>query len=464
MHKVFMGVRIRRLREERGLTQADLARLLQISASYLNQIEQNQRPLTVPVLLRLNAALELDVQLFAEGDSGRLIGDLRAALADQGTMTALAELRALTDNMPDIAQAIVKLHEQLRAATERADLLTTRLSHPDQAGSVMPFEAVRDWFYRRRNHVAELDLAAEAIGAGLPIGAMRDALADRLVKRHALRLGWSESRDLLRHYDPVTRLLTLGAHLDSGQQAFQMATQLAMLEHGDILDRLTRESGFAHDAAGLLRIGLANYFAGALILPYGHFLSEAERTGYDIDLLARRFGVGFETTCHRLSTLQREGARGIPMFFIRVDRAGNISKRQSATDFHFSRIGGTCPLWGVYDAFSSPTEIVRQISQMPDGRSYFWVARQLRHSAGGFGAAQKSFAIGLGCDLAHAGKLVYARGLDLGNPTLAVPIGPGCKVCDRPACAQRAFPAIAGSFSATPSMARFAPYAARDAE
>ncbi|MDP1068811.1 short-chain fatty acyl-CoA regulator family protein, partial [Klebsiella pneumoniae] len=98
---------------------------------------------------------------------------------------------------------------------------------------------------------------------------------------------------------------------------------------------------FSTEAAALARIGLASYFAGALVLPYGRFLAAAQELRYDIALLARRFGVSFETVCHRLSTLQRREASGVPFFFVRVDRAGNISKRQSATDFQFSRSGGT---------------------------------------------------------------------------------------------------------------------------
>ncbi|CAM3240665.1 hypothetical protein SAMN04488021_13426 [Paracoccus aminovorans] len=450
-----MGVRLRRLREERGLTQAALARTLGISPSYLNQIEQNQRPLTVPVLLKLNGAFGLDVQLFSDAEEARLIADLRAALADQGAPAAMAELRELAANMPGVARTIVAMQARLRETSERADLLVGRLTEP-QAAAPAAFEAVRDWFYDRRNHVPELETPAEAIGLALPPGRMAAGLIDRLAGRHGIRIALDG--DSLRRFDAGARILHLAPHLNEGQQAFQIATQLAFLEQGETLARLSEGPGLAPDAQALLRIGLANYFAGALVLPYAAFLREAEATAYDIDLIARRFGVGFETTCHRLSTLQRPEARGVPFFFIRVDRAGNISKRQSATDFHFSRIGGTCPLWNVYEAFSRPGEITRQIAQMPDGRSYLWIARMVSHGQGGFGAPVKTFAVALGCDLAHADRLVYARGLDLKNPALATRIGPGCKVCERPACPQRAFPMVGRPLAVTATEARFAPY------
>jgi predicted transcriptional regulator len=208
----------------------------------------------------------------------------------------------------------------------------------------------------------------------------------------------------------------------------------------------------------LARVGLANYFAGALLLPYDLFQEAAEQLRYDIDLLGQRFGVGFETVCHRLSTLQRPGAPGIPFFFVRVDRAGNISKRQSATHFHFSRTGGTCPLWTVYEAFGQPDQVLCQLASMPDGRRYLWIARSVSRGQRGYGSPRKTFSIGLGCDIRHASRLVYAKGLDLGDPDAATPIGMGCKVCERHQCPQRAFPYVGKGLHVDENASRFAPY------
>jgi hypothetical protein len=193
-------------------------------------------------------------------------------------------------------------------------------------------------------------------------------------------------------------------------------------------------------------------------MPYAAFLRAAEEEGYDIERLGQRFGVGFEAVCHRLSMLQRPQARGIPFIFIRVDRAGNISKRQSATHFHFSRIGGTCPLWNVYEAFAQPGRTVPQVARMPDGRAYLWVARTVSRSGGGWGVPGKEFSVALGCDIRHAPQLVYSRGLHLANPEAAVPIGMGCKVCERDACPQRAFPPIGRALDVNENRSRFAPY------
>ncbi|QIL43855.1 DUF2083 domain-containing protein [Acidovorax sp. HDW3] len=475
MKKTFMGVRLRRLREERGMTQVALARALELSASYLNQIEQNQRPLTVPVLLKINAVFGVDVQRFSDDDEARLVAGLREALADAppgSEAVSLAEMRELAANMPALARRLLALHQGQRSAQERADALAAQLGDerggPLLQGAPPAYEEVRDFFFSRHNHIAELDDLAEQYASawGLQPARAHEALAQRLLAAHGVRCVLDDAPEAngqadtpWRQFDPASRVLRLAASLEAGQRAFHMATQLAFLECAPLLQQLAEGAGLASaQARALARVGLAHYFAGALVLPYGAFLQAAEKLGYDIDQLGLRFGVGFETVCHRLSTLQRPQARGVPFFFVRVDRAGNISKRQSATHFHFSKIGGTCPLWNVYEAFAQPGRIVRQIARMPDGRAYLWVARTVSRRAGGFGAPEKTFSVALGCDVRHAPQLVYAKGLDLADPEAGVPIGMGCKVCERAACPQRAFPALGRALAVNENRSALAPY------
>lgn len=469
MRKAFMGVRLKRLREERGLTQVALARALDLSASYLNQLEKNQRPLTVPILLKINSVFGVDVQLFSEDEEARLIADLRDVLADPGLdeEIALTEIREIAANMPAVGRAIVKQHQRLRQAAERADALAARLgvgAELHTPAQLMPYEQVRDYFYAHHNYFADLDEAAEdlfvtaRLTAGDCATGLKRYLGDQLGIQVIIEPP-NDFRPLQRRFDASGRSLRLSSTLMPGQLAFEMATQLAYLEMGDVIDRLAKDAASgSEETYRLARIGLANHFAGALIMPYGPFFEAAERLRYDIDLLRQRFGVGFETICHRLSTLQRPEARGVPFFFVRVDRAGNISKRQSATDFHFSRVGGTCPLWNVYEAFSVPGRVLTQLASMPDGRTYLWVARTVSRGQGGYGAPSKTFAIGLGCDLSHAHRLVYAKGLDLRDQSAAVPIGAGCKICERPSCPQRAFPAIGRRTAIDENERRFTPY------
>ncbi|OZB19120.1 MAG: Cro/Cl family transcriptional regulator [Hyphomonas sp. 34-62-18] len=468
--KTFSGVRIRRLREEQRLTQQALASALGISLSYLNQLENNQRPISMNVALKLDEAFGFDATLLAEGDEARLVSELRSALADPavGENIATADLRALASNMPAVGRALVSLQRRYQRALEQSAALSSRLGG-DQRDAITaastPFEEVRDFFYTRHNYVAELDEAAETAAADMHWrpGEAATALAERLERDHDVRVVTAPrddaSADTRRQFDRASRTLHLSPHLGQGQQAFQMATQLAFLEQNDAIEALVSKAPFAgEDSRRLARIGLANYFAGALVLPYRAFLEAAEATRYDIGLLGQRFGVGFETACHRLSTMQRPDARGVPFFFIRVDRAGNISKRQSATDFHFSRVGGACPLWNVYEAFAQPGRILVQVARMPDDRAYLWIARSVSRGRGGYHAPRKTFAVALGCDIQHAGRLVYSDGVDLRNPAAATPIGAGCRVCDRPACPQRAFPPVGRPLNVDDTRSAFAPY------
>lgn len=439
------------------MRQTELARALGVSASYLSQIEHSRRPLTTGVLARVSDVLGVDPAQFESEGMARLAVDVRDALVDAspGDVLASGQIRELVASHPEIARSIVSLHRRFRDAREQADVLAGSDAAPTS------YEEVRDFFYERRNYVDDLDSAAERVAReeGLRPGEAAAALASRLATRHGVRVGELGGHGEQRRFDRRSRTLLLSTHLRPSQQAFQMATHLAMLEQAELIERLCADAAFtSRTARSLARIGLANYFAGAVLLPYTVFHEAAEELRYDLDRLAWRFGVGFESTCHRLSTLQRPGAPGVPFSLVRVDRAGNVSKRQSASSFHFSRVGGTCPLWSVYDAFGTPGRLIVQIAEMPDGRRYLWIARTVTRAHGGYGTPGKLFAVGLGCDIRHARRLVYASGLDLSPAGPATPIGLGCKVCDRPSCTQRAFPPAGRELRVDPDSARFAPY------
>ncbi|WP_020100903.1 short-chain fatty acyl-CoA regulator family protein [Mycobacterium sp. 360MFTsu5.1] len=449
MAKTFVGARLRRLREEQGLTQVALARALDLSTSYVNQLENDQRPVTVPVLLTLAERFDLPTNYFAPDSDARLVSDLREILAD--TSATAGQIEELVARMPAVGQMLVSMNRRLFDATTELDAMHTRATVDTSAPlpQPMPFEEVRDFFYDRKNHVGELDAAAESLfdRSGMRLGGLDAQLADLLTAELGITVviddGDVLGPNVKRFYREDVGVLHLARWLHPGQRAFQLATQVALLMYADLIAALVAgDDQLSSEAREVAQIGLANYFAGALLMPYRLFLAAAEELRYDIDRLARRFEVGFETVCHRLSTLQRPDARGVPFIFVRTDSAGNISKRQSATAFHFSRVGGNCPLWVVHHAFARPGEFITQVAQMPDGRSYFWIARTTTSTPSRFRGPRKRFAIGLGCDLAHADKLIYSAGIDLADPEAAVPIGAGCKICDRPACPQRAFPYI----------------------
>ncbi|MCX8554834.1 MULTISPECIES: acetate metabolism transcriptional regulator RamB [Mycobacteriaceae] len=450
MAKTFVGSRVRQLRGERGFSQAALAQMLDISPSYLNQIEHDVRPLSVAVLLRITEVFGVDATFFASQDDTRLVAELREALMDRdlGVDVDIPEIADLVSTHPTMARAMVDLHRRYRLSTAQLAAATEdRFSDGSGSGAItMPHEEVRDYFYTRQNYLHELDTAAEEFILRMHMrrSELSRELAERLSRVHHVRIvqRLELGDNVLHRYDPETRTLEIGGHLSSGQYVFKLAAELAYLEFGDLLESLVAEGNFtSEESVKLARMGLANYFAAAAVLPYGQFHAVAEEFRYDVERLSAYHSVSYETIAHRLSTLQRPSMRGVPLSFVRVDRAGNMSKRQSATGFHFSSSGGTCPLWNVYETFANPGKMLVQIAQMPDGRNYMWVARTVERRAARYGQPGKTFAIGLGCELRHANRLVYSEGLDLSGGA-ATPIGSGCRVCERDNCPQRAFPAL----------------------
>lgn len=467
--KTFVGSRLRQLRNERGFSQAALAQMLEISPSYLNQIEHDVRPLTVAVLLRITEVFGVDATFFSSQDDTRLVAELREVTMDRDLDIDVdpTEVAEMVSAHPGLARAVVNLHRRYRITTAQLAAATEeRYSDGSGSGSItMPHEEVRDYFYQRQNYLHELDTAAEdlTIKMRLHHGDLARELTRRLTEVHGVHI--NRRIDLgdtvLHRYDPKTKTLEFSNHLSLGQQVFKMAAELAYLEFGDLIDTLVEEGKFTSDESHTLaRLGLANYFAAAAVLPYRQFHDVAENFRYDVERLSSFYSISYETIAHRLSTLQRPSMRGVPFSFVRVDRAGNMSKRQSATGFHFSSSGGTCPLWNVYETFANPGKILVQIAQMPDGRNYMWVARTVERRAARYGQPGKTFAIGLGCELRHAHRLVYSEGLDVsGEPgTVATPIGAGCRVCERDNCPQRAFPALGRALDLDEHRSTVSPY------
>jgi predicted transcriptional regulator/transcriptional regulator with XRE-family HTH domain len=467
--KTFVGSRVRQLRNERGFSQAALAQMLEISPSYLNQIEHDVRPLTVAVLLRITEVFGVDATFFSSQDDTRLVAELREVTMDRDLDIDVdpTEVAEMVSAHPGLARAVVNLHRRYRITTAQLAAATEeRFSDGSGSGSItMPHEEVRDYFYQRQNYLHELDTAAEdlTIKMRLHHGDLARELTRRLTEVHGVhinrRIDLGDS--VLHRYDPKTKTLEFSNHLSLGQQVFKMAAELAYLEFGDLIDTLVEEGKFTSDESHTLaRLGLANYFAAAAVLPYRQFHDVAENFRYDVERLSSFYSISYETIAHRLSTLQRPSMRGVPFSFVRVDRAGNMSKRQSATGFHFSSSGGTCPLWNVYETFANPGKILVQIAQMPDGRNYMWVARTVERRAARYGQPGKTFAIGLGCELRHAHRLVYSEGLDVsGEPgTVATPIGAGCRVCERDNCPQRAFPALGRALDLDEHRSTVSPY------
>jgi predicted transcriptional regulator/DNA-binding XRE family transcriptional regulator len=453
-----IGRIVRRLRQEQGMTQQKLATRLGISTSYLNLIEHDQRGVTATLLIKLTEILQVDLAALSGSDERQIEQALRETFADPllGTDPVPdAESQLLAASAPAAAQAVLGLYRAFQAVREETGGITL----PSGRKILLPNEEVRDFFHEHANFFPELEDFAEAMGAELPAATlgMNHALAERLRHKHGLVVSVAPLPGALRIYDPAARHLRLSETLPRESRGFQMAFQLGLLEARDLIEPIVKQAAMTtRDAGELLRIGLINYFAGALLMPYAPFLDAAGALRHDVEHLAMRFGVSFEQACHRLSTLQRNGARGVPLFFLRVDPAGNVSKRFSAAGFPFARFGGNCPRWVVYSAFAAPGTVRVQVAQLPDGATYLCFARTIITAPAHWGEPPATRVVAMGCEINRAGDFVYADGLDLERATVG--IGLSCRLCDRQDCRSRAFPPLAHRLTLDVATTSASPY------
>ncbi|MCK0198664.1 short-chain fatty acyl-CoA regulator family protein [Ancylobacter sp. 6x-1] len=471
--KVFAGHAVRHVRERLGLTQVDFARRLALSTSYINQIESNQRPVTAAVLLAISRTFDIDIARFSADDLDRIVADLREALADpvfRGLEPSLQDLKNATTHAPAFAHAFLRLHGAMRRMEERRAALDDAVASGKGEGArhLAPYEEVRDHFHYIDNYVDGLDRTAEELSAHLDLFAREDAgalIARHLMDRHGIGVEVAAVDAIeapLLHFDRHRRVATLSRTLDPASRAFRLAALLARFEQGERIDQHIFEAGFrSATAREVCRLSLQNYYAGALILPYRRFARLARERRHDLDRLSMMTGASLEQVCHRLSTLQRPGEKGVPFYFLKVDRAGNVIKRHSATRFHFARYGGACPVWNVHEAFEQPARTLVQLGEMPDGVRYLCLARGSVKPPARHGLRERRFALGIGCELSHAGELVYADGLDLRAAAVA-PLGVNCRICPRGQCPERAFPPLDRDIVLDPDRRDVVPFAVRD--
>ncbi|BBF69128.1 helix-turn-helix domain-containing protein [Sphingomonas bisphenolicum] len=440
---VYMGPRLRRLRRELGLTQADMAADLEISASYVALLERNQRPLTADMLLRLARTYKLDMAEVAGDGGAEQTARLQAVLKDP--MFADIDLPQLATgdvavNYPGITEALLRLYTSYREEH-------LALADRDAGADAQPQEDVADpvaesrrFLAARRNSFPLLDDAAEKLAVEAET---EGGLIAWLKAKHNLRVRRLPSdvmagsmRRLDRHRDAVL----LDDALDGASSSFQLALQIAYLDLRKSFDAILKDGQFAGTSGQrLARRALASYAAAAILMPYTAFAKAVEARRYDVEALARQFGASFEQTAHRLTTLQKPGQERVPFFFLRVDPAGNVSKRLDGAGFPFARHGGSCPLWSVHRVFETPREVVTQWLELPDGQRFFSIARTVTAGGGGWGAPRVERAIALCCAAEHAHRLIYTQDSPPPAPT---PIGVTCRLCHRSQCMARSAPPI----------------------
>ncbi|WP_027835761.1 helix-turn-helix domain-containing protein [Maritalea myrionectae] len=442
-----IGGKIRRLRRQKHVSQADLANALGISASYLNLLEHNRRNITVPLLFKLAGHFGIEPGELVESDEGQLVGDLMELFGDDlfaDSDLTNHEIRDLAFSNPNASRAILRLFDKYQE-TRGGNGQTPRTDQPAPTGYHMATEAISDFIQENANHFPALEAAAERVRHDIDQASdnfeygMKSYLANVFGIECKLA---SLPHGVAQRFDENISRLFISDVLAPETALFAVAHRLAILsaEHqiNEIIDQSTLpEEG---DAPLLARNVLASYFSAALVMPYEPFLRACREFRYDVERISRRFGASFEQVCHRMTTLQRPGAQGIPMHLVRTDIAGNISKRFSLSGIHIPRHSGACPRWNIYSAFLQPEKVNIQISQMPDGETYFCIAKSIAKGGYRHNAPRRHLSIGLGCHISHGKEMIYADGMDLKDMSQVVPIGVGCRICPRLECGQRAHP------------------------
>ena len=444
--KLFAGARLRRLRKDLAQTQAQFAESLGVSPSYLNLLERNQRPVTARVLLALAQNFDVDVRAFGAETDRQLLTDLQEAVGDpilDGTDLDIRDLQDLMDSHPRAADALSKLYQAYRESNATAVDLAARVVEGggSTGAGLSPLEEVRDALDKAQNHFPSLEEEADALRrrCGEFAGPIEAGLTERLYRRHSIRVRMYDDTVMggaLRRFDYHARKLLLSDHLSQEGRIFNIAATLILLECENAINAVLAEADHMSDTAkDLYRASLVSYGAAAIMMPYDAFQKAAEETRYDIEALSRKFVASYEQVCHRLTTLNRPGARGVSFFLIRIDQAGNVSKRFGGGVIPFARSGGSCARWGLHEAFRVPERVLAQAIELPDGAQYITLAKAVaRPNPGG---QPHMNVIAVGCDASHAARLAYP--IEIEDPN---PVGLNCRLCERTHCAQRAFPPL----------------------
>jgi XRE family transcriptional regulator, fatty acid utilization regulator len=448
-NKLYAGHAVRRIRRANGLTQVVMAGVLGVSPSYLNLIERNQRPLTASLLLRLAEHYDFDPRTLTGAAPGGGVEALRRKLSDPIFADLIIDRTQIEEwaaALPDTAEAFARIFDAYAASAD-AQASGPGAGTPNREPNSIA--AVRREIERWRNHFADLDSAAERLADELRLqaGDLYGAIADHLRVRHQLSiriLPVDVMPEHLRRLDLHARQLQLSELLDPASRTFAAAFQLAQLEAKAEIEALVAGATFPERVSErLYRRHLTSYFAAAIMMPYARFLRACEGTGYDIELLQRRFGAGFEQVAHRLTTLQRVGSRGLPFFMIRIDRAGQSSKRYAgASSSPLVETDTRCPLWQLHNVFDRPERLMRQVVVLEDDSRWFTLGRTVRPQGSNMAIAPGAeFAVGLGLEAKLATPLAAAYGIDL-KTGQATAIGLGCRHCTRQSCPQRSVPPI----------------------
>ncbi len=452
--KIFAGPRIRRIRSGLQLTQTAMAEQLGISASYLNLIERNQRPLTVQLLLKLASTYKLDLEELQGTGDENLMAQLKEAFSDpllESEIPNRSELIEFTDATPNVANAMVKLYRAYRESLERLSGLSSMMAEEGndviKTAARLPIDEMRQAMEQRSPYIPALEQKAAAIldtldtSDGLLTGLKRWLSSEHGIVVQVLPI--DAMPDWRRRFDKHSNRLLITERLSPADQLQEVAQEVALLAASTLIDEEVAFLKLTSDEARrLARFEFARLLALAMMLPYEKFITTAKKLRYDINILRSRFGVTFAQAAWRLTMLQKTGQSAVPFFVMETDAAGNRIRRAGASGFPVTRFGGDCPKLVVHQAFGSPGQIFSEAVVTPQNAEFVVIGRTIEGLRSGYIDRPQRTALLVGFEISHVKDVIYGDGLFGENAPEPVPIGPGCRLCERPGCITRAHPPL----------------------
>tara|TARA_B000000609_G_C24160358_1_gene343294 strand:- start:114 stop:1538 length:1425 start_codon:yes stop_codon:yes gene_type:complete len=452
-----IGPKIKAFRRQLGIQANKLSDRLGISPSYLNLIENGKRKIDGDLLLKVCEELKIELSDLTNKSELSLISNLSELLGDElfEDLDILGpEVNDLVNTNPKIARALIKLGDNYKQKGQEIVSKVENISGKiiDGRKASFPGEVVSDFLQENKNYFANLEKFAEEIFNRIQINnrATYMALCDFLKTEYGVKvidLLPEDDKPFSKKYLKNQKELHLSDYVALETKKLYASAQIAQEGAMTIIENYLSEFKFpSEESKKLTKVALLNYCGAAILMPYKLFHKECIKQKYDLELLQNTFACTFEQIAHRVTCLQDPKLPGIPFHFLRVDVAGNISKRFSLSGIEIPRYGGACPRWNVYSAFSRPGVIQAAVSKMSNGEKYVCIARTVEKGVGRYGKKKSILSIGLGCQAKYAKDFVYTENLDLNDKKTEIPIGVSCRTCDRLDCSQRAFPPLHKKF------------------
>ena len=452
-----IGPKIKAFRRQLGLQANKFAEQISISPSYLNLIESSKRKIDGDLLIKISKELRVDLSDLTSKSDINLENDISELLDDQlfEDLDILGpEVKDLVNTNPKIAKALIKLGDNFKQKDHELVNKVENISGKiiDNRKTSFPGEVISDFLQENKNYFPELEDFANSIFLKVQKNnrTRYTALCDFLKKKYFITVKDvipEEKKPFSKVFDEKKKELLLSDYNSLETKKLHAAAQIAQEGAIEIIESYLSKFKFPTDESKkLTQVALLNYCGAAILMPYKLFHAECKKLKYDLQLLQNTFATSFEQVAHRVTCLQDAKLPGIPFHFLRVDMAGNISKRFSLSGIEIPRYGGACPRWNVYSAFTRPGVIQAAVSKMTNGEKYVCIARTVEKGVGRFGQSKSILSIGLGCEAKYAKEFVYTENLDITDKKTEIPIGVSCRTCDRLDCSQRAFPPLHKKF------------------